>query len=151
MRGQRVYDTAPHGHWHTTTMLSSVRLDGSTACMVVDGATDREVFSAYVEHVLIPQLRPGDIVVLDNLPAHKSDTVASAIHACGADIWFLPPYSPDLNPIEKMWSKIKERLRAFAARTHEELLQAIAMALRAVSPSDAQGWFNSCGYCSTQS
>jgi len=150
-RGQRVYDSAPHGRWHTTTMLSSVRLDGSTACMVVEGATDRDVFQAYVDNVLVPSLRPGDIVVLDNLAPHKSPGIAIAIQAVGADIWFLPPYSPDLNPIEKMWSKVKEALRAFAARTQEDLIEAIATALRSVTPSDAQGWYTSCGYRYIQS
>lgn len=150
-RGQRVYDSVPHGRWHTTTMLSSVRLDGSTACMVVDGATDTEVFVAYVENVLVPSLRPGDIVVLDNLAPHKSPAVAAAIRAAQADIWYLPPYSPDFNPIEMMWSKVKESLRAFAARTQEDLVEGIAKALRSVTPSDAQGWFTSCGYRNIQS
>ena len=150
-RGQRVYDSAPHGHWHVTTMLSSVRLDGSTACMVIEGATDTEVFLAYVENVLVPSLRPGDIVVMDNLAPHKSPAVAQAIRTAGADTWFLPPYSPDFNPIEKMWSKVKEALRAFAARTQDDLVEAIAKALRLVTSSDAQGWFTSCGYQFTQS
>jgi transposase len=150
-RGQRVYESVPHGHWHTTTMLSSVRLDGSTACMVVDGATDTEVFLAYVENVLVPTLRPGDIVVMDNLAPHKSPAVATAIRAAGANIWYLPPYSPDFNPIEQMWSKVKEALRAFAARTQEDLVEAIAKALRSVTASDAKGWFTSCGYRYTQS
>lgn len=127
-------------------MLSSIRLDGSTACMAVEGATDTDVFMAYVEHVLVPTLRPGDIVVMDNLSPHKSPAVAAAIRASGAEIRYLPPYSPDFNPIEKMGSKIKEKLRAFAARTQEELLHAIAKALQSVTPSDAQGWFTSCGY-----
>lgn len=150
-RGQRVYDSAPHGHWHTTTMLSSVRLDGTTACMVVEGATDTDIFMAYVENVLVPSLRPGDIVVLDNLAPHKSPAVAAALRAAGADIRYLPPYSPDLNPIEMMWSKVKESLRAYAARTQEDLVEGIARALRTVTASDAQGWFTSCGYRCKQS
>jgi transposase len=144
--GDRVVDSAPHGHWCTTTMLSALRLDGSTAAMVVEGATDRDVFEAYVLHVLIPSLREGDIVVLDNLAPHKTPGIVSAIEAAGAEVWFLPPYSPDLNPIEKMWSKVKEFLRAAKARTEEALLKAIGVALKTVCPSDAQGWFGSCGY-----
>lgn len=150
-RGQRVYDSAPHGHWHTTTMLSSMRLDGSTACMVVDGATDTDIFTAYVRNVLIPSLRQGDIVVMDNLAPHKSPAIFQAIQEVGAHLLYLPPYSPDLNPIEKMWSKMKEKLRALAARTQQELLDAIAKALQSVTPSDAQGWFISCGYRYSQS
>jgi transposase len=150
-RGQRVYDSAPHGHWHTTTMLSSMRLDGSTACMVVDGATDSDIFTAYVRNVLIPSLRQGDIVVMDNLAPHKSPAIVQAIQAAGAHLLYLPPYSPDFNPIEKLWSKIKEKLRALAARTQQELLDAIAKAVHSVTPSDAKGWFISCGYRYSQS
>ncbi len=127
-------------------MLSSLRLDGSTAAMVVEGATDREVFEAYVRHVLIPSLRDGDIVVLDNLAPHKTPGIVAAIEAAGAEVWFLPPYSPDLNPIEKMWSKVKQFLRSAKARTEDALLKAIAAALRSVCSSDAQGWFAYCGY-----
>lgn len=144
--GQRVADATPHGHWCTTTMLSSIRLDGTTAAMVIEGATDAMVFQAYVTQVLIPTLRPGDIVVMDNLSPHKSAGIAEAIEAAGAEVWFLPPYSPDFNPIEKMWSKIKAFLRAVKARTYDALLQAIAAALRTISASDVIGWFESCGY-----
>ena len=144
--GQRVVDAAPHGHWHTTTMLASIRLDGTTAAMVIEGATDTAVFGAYVNHVLVPSLRPGDIVVMDNLAPHKVPDVAEAIASVGATAWYLPPYSPDFNPIEKMWSKIKAFLRNVKARTPEALLSAIATALHTVSVSDATGWFESCGY-----
>jgi transposase len=144
--GDRVVDAKPQGHWCTTTMLSSLRLDGSTAAMVIEGATDRDVFEAYVLHVLVPSLREGDIVVLDNLAPHKTPRIVEAIEAAEAEVWFLPPYSPDLNPIEKMWSKVKESLRAAQARTEEALLKAIGAALEAVRLSDAQGWFASCGY-----
>ncbi len=143
--GGRVVDSAPGGHWCTTTMLSALRLDGSTAAMVIDGPTDREVFEAYVRHVLVPSLRDGDIVVLDNLAPHKTPAIVAAIEASGAEVWFLPPYSPDLNPIEKMWSKVKQFLRSAKARTEEALLDAIAAALKSVCASDAQGWFSSCG------
>ena len=144
--GDRVVDSTPGGHWCTTTMLSTLRLDGSTAAMVVEGATDRDVFEVYVLHVLIPSLREGDVVVLDNLAPHKTPGIVAAIEAAGAEVWFLPPYSPDLNPIEKMWSKVKEFLRAAKARTEQTLLKAIGAALETVCLSDAQGWFGSCGY-----
>ena len=144
--GQRVMDKAPAGHWCTTTMISSIRSDGATACMVVDGATNQEVFRAYVEQILLPTLRTGDIVILDNLSAHKDAQSIARIEAIGARVLFLPPYSPDFNPIEKMWSKIKAILRRIKARSREALIQAIAVALDAVTAQDAQGWFKSCGY-----
>jgi transposase len=145
-RAERLHFACPHGHWRTTTMISSVRLDGSTACMAIDGATDTEVFRAYVREVLLPTLRVGDIVVMDNLTPHKNEETIALIEEAGACAWFLPPYSPDLNPIEKMWSKVKQALRSSEARTHEELLAAIASALSHVTASDARNWFASCGY-----
>ena len=147
-KGERVVDFAPHGHWCTTTMISSIRLNGTTACMALDGSTTGDVFRAYTEHVLVPSLRRGDIVVLDNLASHKDQTALELIRQAGAEVRFLPPYSPDLNPIEKMWSKIKQILRSIKARTWETLLAAIATALECVSPEDALGWFTSCGYSS---
>lgn len=149
--GQRCVDDAPHGHWCTTTMLSSMRLDGSTACMAIEGATSAEVFREYVRQVLAPTLRPGDIVVLDNLAAHKDREALALIAAAGAKVWFLPPYSPDLNPIESMWSKVKAFLRSVKARTLGALLDAIAAALRTITPQDTQGWFSLCGYPASQS
>jgi len=149
MAGQRAIDDTPCGHWCTTTMISSVRLDGSTACMVVDGATNKEVFQAYVRHILLPTLKAGDVVVLDNLSAHNNKAVRDLIESVGAELWYLPPYSPDLNPIEKMWSKIKAILRTLKARTEESLINAIAKALEAVTADDAKGWFESCGYMNT--
>lgn len=148
--GARVVDTAPRGHWCTTTMLSSIRLDGSTAAMVVEGPTDGDVFGAYVDQVLVPNLGPGDIVVMDNLAPHKMPRVVAAIEAAGAEVAFLPPYSPDLNPIEKMWAKVREFLRRVKARTKEALWEAIAAALQRVTAQDATGWFRSCGYAHTQ-
>ena len=127
-------------------MISSVRLDGSTACMAIEGATDTEVFRAYVREVLLPTLRVGDIVVMDNLTPHKNEETIALIEGAGACVWFLPPYSPDLNPIEKMWSKVKQTLRSIEARTHEELLAAISCALAKVTASDARNWFACCGY-----
>ncbi len=145
-RGQRVQAAAPCGHWQTTTMISSIRLDGSTAAMTIPGATDTEVFRAYVAQVLCPTLRPGDVVIMDNLAPHKSDPTLELITAAGAEVLFLPAYSPDFNPIEKMWSKIKARLRSTEARTPEALVTAIGDALAKVTAQDALGWFVSCGY-----
>ncbi len=144
--GQRCLDDAPHGHWSTTTMISSIRSDGTTACMTIDGATSAVVFREYVRQVLLPTLRPSDIVVLDNLSAHKDKTAIELIESAGAKAKFLPPYSPDLNPIEKMWSKVKESLRTAKARTRDALENAIANALKTVTAKDAIGWFKSCGY-----
>jgi len=144
--GHRLVDAAPQGHWSTTTMISALRFDGSTADMVLDGATDGTAFGAYVERVLIPTLRPADIVVMDNLAAHKMSAIVAAIEQAGAEVRFLPPYSPDFNPIEKMWSKNKAFLRKVKARTKETLWQAIGNALRTVTALDALGWFKSCGY-----
>ena len=127
-------------------MMSSLRLDGTTTCMALDGATDTESFRAYVEAVLVPTLRPGDTVVMDNLSPHKSDPTLALILQAGAFVRFLPAYSPDLNPIEKMWSKIKNLLRTAEARTPADLLTAIGQALAQVTPQDALGWFASCGY-----
>jgi len=126
-------------------MIASLRLDGSTAPMVIDGSTDAAVFRAYVRHVLSPTLRIGDIVVMDNLSSHKGPEIEAMIQEAGAELWFLPPYSPDLNPIEKMWSKLKECLRAAKPRCAEELYQAVRHGLKKVTASDAQGWFGSCG------
>lgn len=127
-------------------MLAAIRWDGSTACMTIDGATDTEVFHAYVEQILVPTLRRGDIVILDNLAAHKNDRTEALMKAAGAEVRFLPPYSPDLNPIEKMWSKVKQLLRSAEARTLPELQAAVAAALEKVTAQDARGWWVSCGY-----
>jgi len=145
-KGERLVCHAPHGHWRATTMISSVRLDGTTACMTIEGATNTEVFQAYVREVLVPSLRPGDIVVMDNLGAHKNELTLALIEQAGAQARFLPAYSPDLNPIEMMWSKVKALLRKAQARNHHDLLAAIASALHAVTPNDALGWFTHCGY-----
>jgi transposase len=145
-KGERLICHAPHGHWRTTTMISSVRLDGTSACMTIEGATNTEVFCAYVREVLAPALRAGDIVVMDNLGAHKNEQTLKRIREAGAEVRFLPAYSPDLNPIEMMWSKVKALLRKAQARNHPDLLKAIAAALSAVTPQDALGWFAACGY-----
>jgi transposase len=127
-------------------MISSIRLDGTTACMAIGAATDADIFHCYVEQILVPTLRRGDLVVMDNLAPHKSEPTLELIRAAGAEVLFLPAYSPDLNPIEKMWSKVKQSLRSAEARTEEELHHAIATALAKVTPQDAAHWFASCGY-----
>lgn len=127
-------------------MIGSVRLDGTTACMTIEAATDTDIFRAYVQCVLIPTLRPGDVVVLDNLSPHKNSETIRLIEQAGAGVRFLPAYCPDLNPIEKMWSKLKEALRSAKARTPATLNDAIARALASVTSTDARGWFASCGY-----
>jgi len=132
-------------------MISSIRLDGQTACMTIDGATTAEVFREYVRHILAPTLLAGDIVIFDNLSAHKNRQTLNLIHAAGAMTLPLPAYSPDFNPIEKMWSKVKEFLRSAKARTQGTLDQAITAALDTVTPSDAKGWFSSCGYPTSHS
>lgn len=147
--GQRAHDHAPAGHWATTTIVGAVRLDGTTACMVLPGPTDQAAFGAYVEQVLAPTLKPGEVVVMDNLSPHKADSVREKIAACGAALIYLPPYSPDFNPIEPMWSKIKELLRKAKARTEQALFAEISKALACVTPSDVAGWFGSCGYVIT--
>jgi len=144
--GARVHARCPHGHWHTTTLIAAIRWDGSTACMTIEGATDTDAFRAYVREVLGPTLRAGDIVVMDNLSPHKNDQTLALISQAGATVRFLPAYSPDFNPIEKMWSKVKQFLRSAEARTRETLLAAIAAALATVTRQDAINWFASCGY-----
>lgn len=145
-KGERVHARVPHGHWQTTTMMSSIRLNGSTACMALEGTTDTESFRAYVQAILVPTLQPGDIVVMDNLSPHKSDPTLTLIAQAGAQVLFLPAYSPDLNPIEMMWSKVKTFLRAAEARTGEQLTTAIGQALAQITPQDALNWFAHCGY-----
>jgi transposase len=145
-RGQRVHGHAPQGHWHVTTLLGALRLDGSIACLAMEGATDTEVFQTYVRQVLSPVLRAGDIVIMDNLAPHKDPLSLSLIAQAGAKVLFLPAYSPDLNPIEKMWSKVKGLLRSAEARTQAALYEAISAALARVTRQDAINWFASCGY-----
>lgn len=144
--GRRVGERVPTSRWHSTTLLAAVRADGANAPMLLEGAIDTDAFTAWIEQSLAPTLAPGDIVVMDNLSSHKSPAVRALIEARGASLEYLPAYSPDLNPIEKMWSKVKALLRGAKARTQEALEQAVARALDAVTHSDIQGWFRSCGY-----
>jgi transposase len=145
-RGRRVVAAVPHGHWKVVTLTAALRLDGVGGCLAFVGATDAMAFETYAERVLAPTLRPGDIVVMDNLSSHKRPPPIAAIEAAGAEVRFLPPYSPDLNPIEKMFSKLKAHLRSAKARTIEALHEAIGDGLRKVTAGDAAGWLASCGY-----
>jgi transposase len=145
-KGQRLHARAPQGRWQTTTMIGAIRLDGSTACMTLNGATDTDVFRAYIQQVLLPTLHPGDVVVMDNLSPHKSEPTLALLAEAGVEVLFLPAYSPDFNPIEKMWSKVKAYLRKTEARTETALFEAIGQALQRVTAQDARNWFASCGY-----
>jgi len=145
-QGERLRSKAPAGHWQTTTMIAVAGLEGVAAPFALDGAVDAESFLVYVEHILVPTLRGGEIVVLDNLACHKHPRVRELIESARAEVWYLPPYSPDFNPIEEMWSKIKHILRSIAARTFEGLVEAIGTALKRVSVEDLLGWFTHCGY-----
>jgi len=147
--GERAASKEPAGHWATTTMIGAVRLSGPCATLAVEGATDTEVFRIYVEQVLAPELKLHDVVVMDNLQPHKASGVRETIEAAGARLLYLPPYSPDFNPIENMWSKVKQWLRSAAARTFDSLCDAIAAALRVVSADDCCGFFRHCGYVAT--
>lgn len=145
-RGERCRAPVPHGHWNTTTFVGALRLSGITAPMTLSGAMSGAAFLAYVERVLVPTLTPGDIVVMDNLPSHKLPAIRKAIERTGAAFKLLPPYSPDFNPIEMAFSKIKTRLRAIAARTLTDLRDAIRDAIDAVTPDDCRGYFTAAGY-----
>lgn len=145
-RGERCRAPVPHGHWKTTTFVGGLTLDGIVAPMTIDGAMTGTAFLAYVEQVLAPTLGPGDIVVLDNLPAHKPVAIRQAIEATGAIMRFLPPYSPDFNPIEMAFAKIKALLKKAAARTVHDLWDAMRNAIDAVTQNDARSFFTACGY-----
>lgn len=145
-RGQRVDGPVPYGYWKTLTLTAAIRLDGVGGCLVIEGATNAATFEAYVEQVLVPTLNHGDIVILDNLSAHRGAEIQRLIHQTGAEVRYLPPYSPDLNPIEKMFSKLKASLRKAAARTMDQLIEAMGHGLRLVTHEDIAGWFQACGY-----
>jgi len=149
--GERLNESTPGGSWNTTTMISSIRYDGSLAAMTIQGSTDAEVFRTYISMILCPTLGKDDIVIMDNLRAHKVAGIRELIEATGAILLYLPPYSPDLNPIEKMWSKIKSILRKMKARSKEEIRMAMTTAFKEITSSDAHGWFESCGYALIQS
>jgi len=145
-KGERCQASVPHGHWKTTTLVAGLRLGGITAPGVIDGAMDGELFTLYAEHFLAPALNEGDIVILDNLPAHKVTRAREVIEAAGATLLFLPPYSPDFNPIEQAFAKIKALLRKAAARTVEALETAIATALKSFTPDECANYFANSGY-----
>lgn len=145
-RGQRARGAVPHGRWERLTILGGLSLGGLTACLAVEGAADTAVMVAFVRHALVPTLRPGQTVVLDNLSVHRAAAVRRLIEAAGCRLLFLPPYSPDLNPIEQAWSKLKGLLRSAGARTVEALHAALADVVDAVTPGDAAGYFRHAGY-----
>ena len=145
-KGERLRASVPHGHWKTTTFVAGLRLDGIAAPMVLDGPINRDAFQAYVDQVLVPELRPGDVVVLDNLAAHKVAGVEQAVRAAGASIMYLPPYSPDLNPIEQAFAKLKALLRKAAARTRGALWNTIGHVLDSFSPTECRNHLANSGY-----
>jgi transposase len=144
--GHRLVAAVPHGHWKTTTFVGALRCDGLTAPMVIDGAINGELFLATVEQVLVPTLKPGDVVIMDNLRVHKIAAVRQAIEAAGATLLFIPPYSPDLNPIELAFSKLKALLRARAIRTTEALWRAFGDLCNNISPTECANYFRHDGY-----
>lgn len=143
--GQRVHEGTP-GHWRTLTVLGAIGLEGWVATMTIESPTDGDVFGAYVEQVLCPQLQPGQVVVMDNLSAHKVEGIRERIEATGARLCYLPPYSPDFNPIERCWAQVKQHLRAVKARTLAALEVAIPDALNTVLASHIKAYYRSCGY-----
>lgn len=145
-RGERARGSVPINYGSNLTIIGALGTGGLEAMMTVDGATDGEIFRVYVSEMLCPSLRPGDIVVMDNLRAHKVSGIREAIEGTGAKLIYLPPYSPDLSPIERCWSKIKTALRAIGARTRRALERAIKKALSTITESDALAWFAHCGY-----
>jgi transposase len=150
LRGQRVVDAIPHGHWKTTTLIAALDARGVRCSMVLDGAVNGPAFEAFVGTVLAPTLRAGDLVILDNLSSHRGPRVGQLIRAAQADLLYLPPYSPDLNPIENAFSKIKQTLRSLGLRVMTELWDAIQPVLDRITPSDAAGFFRHCGYTTDQ-
>ena len=145
-KGEKIPEAIPAGHWRSFTLLGAMTSSGLLATMTIEESTDTDVFLAFLDQVLCPKLQPGQIVVMDNLSAHKAPAVQAKIEATGASLLYLPPYSPDLNPIEKCWAKIKGILRSLKARTAEALDPAITQAIAAISSDNALGWLQHCGY-----
>jgi transposase len=145
-RGERLRAGIPHGHWKTTTFVAGLRLHGIVAPMVLDGPIDGNAFQAYVDQVLVPEVAPGDIVIMDNLGSHKRPAVRRAIEAAGAMLLYLPPYSPDFNPIEKLFAKLKALLRKAAEGTIDSLWTTIGHVLDAFSPAECANYFRAAGY-----
>ena len=144
--GERLIAKIPHGHWMTTTLIGALGIDGIRCSTIVKGPVNRDVFTSFVEHVLAPELKPGDVVVMDNLSSHKSERITEMIESRGATVRYLPPYSPDLNPIEMVFSKIKQLLRSRASRTKEALWTTMQSVLDQVTASDATNCFRHAGY-----
>ena len=144
--GEKAIGKATHGAWRTMTMIGAIALDGWRGFVTIDAATDGDVFLAFVQQQLVPNLRPGDIVVMDNLNAHKSAAVVATIRAAKADVLFLPPYSPEYNPIEKAWSKLKEIIRRQATLTRDAFDRAVSYAMSRISRSDIRAWTDYAGY-----
>jgi transposase len=147
-KGQRAFGSAPRNWGKNVTLLASITREGLGPCLAVEGSTTREVFETYLEHVLVPTLGPGQVVVIDNLSAHKGERVRELIEQRGCQLLYLPPYSPDFNPIEQAFSKVKGLMRRAEARTRESLIEAMGRALEAVTAGDIQGFFGHCGYSS---
>jgi transposase len=145
-RGERLRMSVPHGHWKTTTVIAGLRNSGIVAPFVIDCAVDRDVFETWVEHVLVPELRVGDVVVMDNLSSHKGPRVQALILTAGAELRYLPPYSPDFNPIENAFAKLKTLLRKEAARTVDTLWSAIGRLVDLVTPTECVNMFAAAGY-----
>lgn len=145
--GERLVEYVPHGHWQTTTFLGALRFSGLGAALVIEGALNGDIFLVYVRNHLVPTLKAGDIVVLDNLSSHKVKGVREAIEAAGARIEYLPPYSPDLNPIEQVMAKLKGLLRKFGERTYEGLWKRIGSLLELFTPDECKNYLRHCGYC----
>jgi transposase len=148
-RGERLRVGIPHGHWKTTTFVGALTLRGFIAPFVLDGPINRDAFETYVEKVLVPELRAGDIVIMDNLTSHKGPSVRDMIEAAGAELRYLPPYSPDFNPIENAFSKLKALLRKAAERTVDGLWSAIGNLIKLVTPAESQNYFAAAGYDAT--
>ena len=147
-KGKRLRSFAPHGHWRTLTFLGALRCDRLTAPCVFDGPINSQCFRAYVEQQLVPVLQPGDIVVMDNLGSHKAAAIRQMIRAAGARLWFLPPYSPDLNPIEQTFAKIKHWMRLAQMRTIDDTWQHIGHILPMIQPRECANYFANAGYAS---
>ena len=147
--GQRLLDWVPYGHWKTTTFVGGLTSHGLIAPMVLDGAMNAAAFTAYIEQVLAKEIRPGDVVILDNLPAHKTTSVRAAFARCDINVLYLPPYSPDLNPIENAFSKLKRLIRTAAERTVDGLWRAIGKLIDSFSPHECRAYFRHCGYPAT--
>jgi putative transposase len=149
-RGERLRGFAPHGHWRTMTFLGALRCDGLTAPCVFDGPINGTAFRAYVEQVLLPTLRPGDIVIMDNLGSHKAAAIRRIIKAAGARLWFLPPYSPDLNPIEQVFAKVKHWMRLAQKRTVDDTWRHIGHLVTTITPNECANYLRNSGYASNE-